>query len=69
MRKQLPIPAFEEFWTITSNSSVLQQTLENMNADALCDLKTKVNCRLPADSQGQITYSAHANAIKGVVSD
>jgi len=57
---------FEDFWQSTT-ASTLKPTLAAMDASAVAQLKNQVRARLPADSQGRVSYDAHANAVKGIV--
>lgn len=56
---------FEEYWsTILLGPSVGRQ-LATMPSQQVKSLKSKLQARLPADSNGRITYQARANAVKG----
>jgi ubiquinone/menaquinone biosynthesis C-methylase UbiE len=59
--------SFEEFWTITAGSFALISTVKNLQQATFDQLKAAVQRRLPAGSDGRIKYTAHANAIKGLV--
>ena len=56
---------FENFWMISSKSSTFRSVVAAMAADDVEKLKQRVRARLPADSRGQITIAARANAIRG----
>jgi SAM-dependent methyltransferase len=58
---------FDDFWNVTTAIGGPKLTLATMEADAIARLKERVRARLPADTQGRITYGARANAIKGRV--
>jgi ubiquinone/menaquinone biosynthesis C-methylase UbiE len=58
---------FDAFWEANTTTGVLRATLDRMEAESIVALKERVRARLPADGQGQITYGACANAIKGHV--
>ncbi len=53
---------FDDYW-----SSQTGATLRNMTDADAKQLKTLLRERLPADEQGQISYTARANAIRGRV--
>jgi ubiquinone/menaquinone biosynthesis C-methylase UbiE len=59
--------SFENFWSLSSNSQTLQSVLEDLDPATLGQLKSSIQARLTAETNGQITYSAHVNAIKGLV--
>ena len=56
---------FDEFWAISTTGGSIRPTLAAMTPSDVQQLKERVRARLPADSQGRITYGARANAIKG----
>jgi SAM-dependent methyltransferase len=58
--------SFQDFWDITCNSPALQPVLADLSPASLERLTSVVQKHMPADPNGKITYSAHANAIKGV---
>jgi len=56
---------FDDFWTTCLKAPSLGPIIaETASADVEA-LKDRVRARLPADSDGRITYGARANAIKG----
>jgi len=59
---------FDDFWTTSLLSASIRPMVAAMAPDLLELLKTEVRMRLPADAMGRITYSARANAVKGLVS-
>jgi hypothetical protein len=59
---------FEEFWSITLSAPSLGSTLASMSGADVDLLKTRMRAPLPTDAAGRITYEAHANAVKGLVS-
>ena len=59
-------PSFEEFWDVTMTHPILQVIKPDLTADTAAELKRRVRSRLPRNESGSITYSAQANAIKGV---
>ena len=63
---QRAFPNFHNFWSTTTGAT-LKATLAGTEADAMEELKARVRASLPADAQGQITYRARANAVKGSV--
>ncbi len=56
---------FDSFWAITTG--MMQDSLTQMGPDRTASLRAAVQRRLQPDSNGQITYNAHANAIRAVV--
>jgi len=59
--------SFEDFWSLSSNSQTLQPVLDDLDPETLGQLKSSIQARLTTETNGQITCSAHVNAIKGVV--
>jgi SAM-dependent methyltransferase len=53
---------FDAFWTSSTSGPI---SFGNMPADAVQQLKQKVQARLPADASGRVTCTARANAVKG----
>jgi SAM-dependent methyltransferase len=58
---------FDDFWTTILKGPSVVRGLAAMTSDDLARLQTRMRACLPANSTGQITYSARANAIKGRV--
>ncbi len=58
---------FDDFWAISLKSPSLGPAIAALAAGDAETLKKRVHARLPADSDGRITYGAHANAAKGCV--
>jgi hypothetical protein len=58
---------FDDFWTINLKSATIGSAVAAMAPGDADNLKARLRSRLPADSQGRITYGARANAIKGRV--
>lgn len=58
---------FDDFWNKTATTGGLRPIIAAMAPDDAERLKQRVRARLPADSQGQVTFGSHANAIKGRV--
>jgi ubiquinone/menaquinone biosynthesis C-methylase UbiE len=56
---------FADFWAISMKSPSLGPAIAAMAAGDVEMLRKRVSARLPADAEGRITYSGHANAIKG----
>ena len=57
---------FEEFWAIMLKSPSLGPKMAALAPDTAETLRKGIRARLPAaDGKGRITYSAHANAVKG----
>ncbi len=59
---------FESFWTTSTLSATVRQTIAAMGSVDVESLKTRMRARLPADVGGRITHDARANAITGRVS-
>ena len=57
---------FADFWAITTAGNLARQFAE-MPAPDVELLKARVSSRMPTDAAGRITYSARANALKGLV--
>jgi SAM-dependent methyltransferase len=60
---------FDDYWTTVHGGPSVSRGLAGMSPDDLGHLKTRMCAHLPADSNGRITYSARANAIKGRVAE
>ena len=58
---------FDDFWTTKMKAPTLGPTVAAMAAGDVETLKNRVRARLPADTEGRITYGARAHAIKGRV--
>jgi ubiquinone/menaquinone biosynthesis C-methylase UbiE len=58
---------FEDYWTTVRGGPSVGGKLAAMIPADLAVLKGKVRARVPSDADGRITYSARANAIKGLV--
>ena len=58
---------FDSFWRIAQTGPRVAPRLAAMTSSDVALLQTRTRARLPADADGRITYSARANAIKGVV--
>ncbi|QIG50465.1 methyltransferase domain-containing protein [Nordella sp. HKS 07] len=56
---------FDDWWRTSLKSPSLGPTISALSAADADTLKSGVRARLPADSDGRITYEARANAIKG----
>ena len=56
---------FDDFWTTEIKSPAAAPTVAAMASADLETLKSRVRARLPADTEGRITYGARAHAIKG----
>lgn len=56
---------FDDFWMTKMKAPTLGPTVAAMTSGDVETLKTRVRARLPADTDGRITYGARANAIKG----
>ena len=58
---------FDDFWMTKVKAPTLGPTVAAMASGDVETLKGRVRARLPADSEGRITYGARAHAIKGLV--
>jgi SAM-dependent methyltransferase len=58
---------FDDYWTTILGGASVAATLAAMASEELAILKERMRKVLPEDGDGQITYSARANAIKGRV--
>jgi ubiquinone/menaquinone biosynthesis C-methylase UbiE len=58
---------FDEFWAINLLGPSVSAATAKMSPGDIESLKSKVRAGLPADNAGRITYSGHANAVKGRV--
>jgi len=56
---------FDDWWRTSMKSPSLGPTISALSSADAETLKRGVQARLPADSDGRITYEARANAIKG----
>lgn len=59
--------SFDEYWTTSLSSPSTSRAIAELPSADGAALKARVRDRLPADGSGRITYSAHANAVKGRV--
>ena len=59
---------FDDFWTTNMKAPSVGPTVATMASGDAETLKSRVRARLPADTEGRITYGARAHAIKGCVS-
>lgn len=58
---------FDDYWTTIHMGPSVGPSLAAMASGESALLKARLRARLPADATGRITYSARANAIKGLV--
>ena len=58
---------FDDFWDKTTILGTMRPSIAAMARDDAERFKERVRACLPPDSEGRITYSARANAIKGRV--
>ena len=58
---------FEDYWTTVLGSPSAGKALAAMPSDAVARLRARLEARLPPASNGSITCSASANAVKGLV--
>lgn len=57
---------FDDFWAINAKSTTITATISAMASSDVEKLKSRVRAGLPTDSQGHVTCSARAHAVKGV---
>lgn len=57
----------DDFWMTVEGGPSVRAGLSGMAPDELALLKSRMRAHLPADPAGQITCSARANAVKGLV--
>jgi ubiquinone/menaquinone biosynthesis C-methylase UbiE len=58
---------FEDFWKVSSQGPAVQPILSTMSNAEASALKSRVSARLPVAADGRLTFSARANAVKGLV--
>jgi ubiquinone/menaquinone biosynthesis C-methylase UbiE len=58
---------FDDYWTTILGGPSIAPTLATMTSEELNLLKSRMRVRLVTDTSGPITYSAWANAVKGLV--
>jgi hypothetical protein len=58
---------FDDFWTTTLLSPSTGPVVATLPPAEVESLKARVRARLPADSEGRITYTARATAVRGRV--
>jgi SAM-dependent methyltransferase len=57
---------FEDYWSTVLGGPSVRATLASMTAGQIADLSVRMRARLSADPAGRISYTATANAVKGV---
>jgi SAM-dependent methyltransferase len=57
---------FDDYWTTILGGPSVGGKLAAMGPQETSQLKIRLRARLPADAGGRITYSARANAVKGI---
>jgi len=57
---------FDDYWTTVIGGPSVRATLASITTEQIADLNTRLRARLPADPAGRISYTATANAVKGV---
>ncbi|MFL5508679.1 MAG: class I SAM-dependent methyltransferase [Gemmatimonadaceae bacterium] len=60
---------FDDYWTTVLGGPSVGPQLAAMASEAIARLCARMGARLPVDATGRITYSARANAVKGLVSN
>jgi len=63
---QRTFEAFADDWDTILGAPSAGPTLNGMPAETLDQRQSRLRDRLPADDRGRITYSARANAVRGV---
>jgi len=58
---------FDDYWATIHGGPSVGSQLAGMTPETLSVLKARMLPLLPSDADGQITYSARANAVKGQV--
>jgi hypothetical protein len=58
---------FNDYWTTILGSPSAGPQLHALSPGEVAQLQARLRAGIPADSTGQITYSARANAVKGTV--
>ena len=58
-------PNFDDYWAIKMTAPTLGPAIAAMAPGDVETLKSRVRARLPADTEGRITYGARAHAIRG----
>ena len=58
---------FDDYWTTILGGPSVGPRLAAMASEDFALLKTRMRARLQADAAGRITYSARANAVKGIM--
>jgi len=56
---------FDDFWMTSLKSPSLRPTVAAMKSGDVETLRSRVRARLPADTDGRITYGARAHAVRG----
>lgn len=59
--------SFADYWATILGGPSIGRSLASMTPDAIGRLQARLRACLPADAQGQMTYSARANAVRGRV--
>jgi SAM-dependent methyltransferase len=59
--------SFEDYWTTVCGGPSVGRTLEQLPPERTARLQERMRVLLPTDAAGRITYSATANAVRGVV--
>jgi hypothetical protein len=57
---------FEDYWSTVLGGPSVRATLASMTAGQIADLSARMHARLSADPAGRISYTATANAVKGL---
>lgn len=58
---------FDDLWATTLMGPIVAPTLAGMSPTQVLAIQDYLRARLPTNAQGQIVYTARANAVKGVV--
>jgi SAM-dependent methyltransferase len=60
---------FEDYWETVLGGPSVAAPIASLGSDNVALLRQRLRARLPSAGDGTITYSARANAVKGVVPD
>ena len=65
---RLTFTDFDDFWSSnTGSSGTVVRAIDSLSESEVEKLRERLRGELPTDAQGRISYTAHANAVKGQV--
>jgi ubiquinone/menaquinone biosynthesis C-methylase UbiE len=67
IRAERSYPSFDEYWSTLKGNPSMNASPGKMSREQVDELKERVRRRLPAASDGSLTLTAWANAVKGRV--